>query len=441
MSQPRTRRRHDLAVVAFAACLSVTLAGTAANPLLMFPRMSLTAALSTPADWLLTAVTRGPRPFFFVTSGSVPAVAAAAALWWRRRFPAAVATVTLCLGMASSAVTVSAMIALFTVAASRPPRTTAWFAVAAALPVAAVQVLGRPAITDLSMLGTLLIAWTLVALAVGWGLFVRSRRMLVDSLTERARRAEVESARQVVEAQQRAREEIAREMHDVLAHRLSLLSLHAGALEFNESPHPGDTRRAAGVIRASAHQALEDLRTVIGVLRTTDDGRWSEPTATPADGRERAPLTLDPPPEVPQPCLGDLARLAEESRAAGMRLYLDIDVDEPDTAPDLAGRTVYRIVQEGLTNARKHAPSAPVHVQVSGDPHAGLDVIVRNPATANPQPPPPSESGSAAPPGAIPGSGRGLIGLAERAALAGGELRHGRTGADFLLQAWIPWPA
>ncbi|MCJ0874313.1 histidine kinase [Streptomyces sp. AP-93] len=239
---PRTPRERsiDLAVVLFAAGLSFALAAAASNsnPLLMFPRMPMGYGLLYPVEDVLRLSFYGIGPFV--------SACAALVLWWRRRFPVVVATVTLGLGLMSSAVTVSAMVALFTVAALRPVRTTAWVAAAAALPVPLTWLIYEAPGKGLSVMGTLLIAWTLVALAVGWGLFVRSRRMLVASLTERARRAEEEAARRALEAQLRAREDIAREMHDVLAHRLSLLSVHAGALEFNRSPDPADVGRAGG---------------------------------------------------------------------------------------------------------------------------------------------------------------------------------------------------
>lgn len=421
---PRTSRERslDLAVVVFAAGLSVALALTARHPLLMFPRNPVNTTLRYPMESLLFTVYGNPGPMYY-DPGMLIAVCAALGLWWRRRFPLPVAAFTLVLGLMSPAVTVSAMIALFTVAALRPLRTTAWAAAAAALPVPLTMLLREMPSTGFDVLGTLLIAWTLVALAVGWGLFVRSRRMLVATLTERARRAEEEAARRALEAQQRAREDIAREMHDVLAHRLSLLSVHAGALEFNKSPDPEDVGRAAGVIRDNAHQALQDLRMVIGVLRT--------PGEEPAAGDPSDDWRAEGPAEAPQPVLADLVRLARESRAAGMRLQLDVSVENPGGVPVLAGRTVYRIVQESLTNARKHAPGAAVRVEVSGEPGSGVDIIVRNPVPARRVPPT----------RAIPGSGQGLIGLAERTSLAGGQLRHGPAGGDYLVQAWVPWPS
>jgi signal transduction histidine kinase len=242
-----------------------------------------------------------------------------------------------------------------------------------------------------------------------WGMVVRSRRQLVLSLRDRAERAETEQQLRIKQARSAERTRIAREMHDVLAHRISLLSLHAGALEICTDATTEEVALAAGIVRASAHQALEDLREVLSVLREE----------APADGG----------PEQPQPTLGALSALAEESRSAGIKVRLDVDV-EPTAVPDGMGRTAYRIVQEGLTNARKHAPGVAVRVAVGGAEGDGLTIDIRNPWPV----------GRPAMP--IPGAGTGLIGLVERATLAGGRLTHGRTPEnDFAVTAWLPWPA
>jgi signal transduction histidine kinase len=213
----------------------------------------------------------------------------------------------------------------------------------------------------------------------------------------------------VEQAQAHERARIAREMHDVLAHRISLLSMHAGALEFRPDAPPEEIARAAGVVRASAHQALEDLREVIGVLREE---------------------SLDGDPERPQPTLANLPGLLDESRQAGMHVSSECMVDDLAAVPEGVGRNAYRIVQEALTNARKHAQGAAVDVTLDGAAGSGLTVEVRNRLPV----------GAAAAP--IPGAGTGLIGLSERTSLAGGRLEHGRTpGGDFELRAWLPWPA
>jgi signal transduction histidine kinase len=135
-------------------------------------------------------------------------------------------------------------------------------------------------------------------------------------------------------------------------------------------------------------------------------------------------------PQPPQPTLAALPELLEESRAAGMRLHTDVRVADLATIPDSVGRHALRIVQEALTNARKHAASASVDLRIEGAPGDGLAIEVRNAA-------PVLAVGEAE----IPGAGTGLIGLAERATLSGGNLEHGLDEAgDFRLRAWLPWP-
>jgi signal transduction histidine kinase len=238
----------------------------------------------------------------------------------------------------------------------------------------------------------------LAGAAIGWGLFVRARRELVRSMREQADRAGDE-------ARAAERRRIAREMHDVLAHRLSLLSVHAGALEFHPDAPAEEVAEAAGVIRESARAALDELSGVIGVLR--EDGGES--------------LT-----QPPQPTLADLAALVEESRAAGMRITARVELG--DLAPPAAvGRTAYRIVQEGLTNARKHAAGAAVTLTIRA-PDRDLHVEIRSLA--------PVGVASVSP---LPGAGTGLIGLAERVTLAGGELEHGvDPDGAFVLRARLP---
>jgi signal transduction histidine kinase len=288
------------------------------------------------------------------------------------------------------------------------------FAVAATVGAAgvvagAVQGLWRPA-------GGLPYIWWLVlvivaeAALVGWGQVTRARHALIASLQERARRAEAEQGRRVAEARAAERTRIAREMHDVLAHRLSLLATYAGAGEYRPDAPTEQVARAAGVVRAGAHQALDELREVITVLRD-DDGD--------GDAVQR-----------PQPGLADLPRLVEESRDAGARVQLDDRVPDPAALPGATGRTAYRVVQEGLTNARKHAPGEPVQVVLDGRPGDRLLIDIRNPLG----------DGHAAPP-AITGSGTGLIGLTERVRLAGGKLDHQVTDGEFRLSARLPWPA
>ena len=198
-------------------------------------------------------------------------------------------------------------------------------------------------------------------------------------------------------------------MHDVLAHRVSLLSLHAGALEFRPDAPPEEIAEAAGVIRG--------------------DGARRARGAAPGHRRAARRRRRRAAPEPPQPTLADIPALVEESRAAGMRVALPRSTCPTGTAPAALGRTAYRIVQEGLTNARKHAPAAAVDVAVAGAGDAlVVEVVSRRPV------------GVAVAAEPLPGAGSGLIGLGERVALAGGELRHGPGPAgDFVLRATLPW--
>ncbi len=167
-------------------------------------------------------------------------------------------------------------------------------------------------------------------------------------------------------------------------------------------------RETAGVIQENAHQALVELREVLGLLR---DG--------PGDAA----------PERPQPDAADVTALIAEAQAGGMRVSPTIDLDL-DRVPPVIGRTVYRVVQEGLTNVRKHATHTAVTVDLTGEPGTGLEVVVRNKMPIG------------APVQELPTSGLGLIGLGERVELVGGHLDHEVTPTrDFILSAWLPWPS
>lgn len=360
-----------------------------------------------------------------------------AALWLRRRWPVEVALALVPLSSFAESVGGAQLVALFAVAVHRSFRTTAAVG-AVSLLAAPVYAVLRPE-PDVPGGLVVLLGVVLTLAVVGWGQFVRHRRQLADARVERAVRAETEARLRLEQAQHLAREEIAREMHDVLGHRLSLLSVHAGALEYRPDAPAEEIARAAAVIRESAHQALQDLREVIGVLR--------------------APVG-----ELPQPTLADVPALVADSVRAGMRV--DLRVEAPQEAPAGLGRTTYRVIQEGLTNARKHAPGADVHVTVRGGPGEGLTTEVRTStcgttgeraagalaagvsatgvsATGARTTDTPVPGGSAAGGRSTEtaGTGRGLVGLAERAAQAGGRLTHGPTGAGgFVISAWLPWP-
>jgi len=322
----------------------------------------------------------------------VVGAAGCAALWLRRRWPVQLGVALVLLSAVFELVAGAMLAALFTVAVHRPKRVSfALFLLS--LVCAGTYSLAR-AEPELPTGVLLMLGVATQSAAFGWGLVIQHQRQLVA-------RARTEAQLRTEQAQLEAREAVAREMHDVLGHRLSLLSVHAGALEFRPDAPAEDIARAARVIRESAHQALQDLREVIGVLR--------------------APVG-----ELPQPTVADIPELVAESRRAGMDVELRTDVT--GVPPDTAGRTAYRVVQEALTNARKHAPGATVSIAVTGSAGTGLTVVVENGA--------PERAGEAGEPG------QGLTGLAERVGLAGGRLDHGPTpGSGWRVEAWLPWPA
>jgi signal transduction histidine kinase len=360
----------------------------------------------------------GPAVFWFETAPVQPAwlqyldyaagVPGCLALWWRRRFPLPLAAVLVLMSAFSLSAGVAALVALLTVAVHRSARATAVVAACNVLSLVAFTLL-RPGPVSFSWMLVALQAAIVVGLA-GWGLLVRSRRQLIASLRERAAAAEVEARLRAERSQHEAREALAREMHDVLGHRLSLLSVHAGALTYHRGASADEIARAAEVVRENARRALQDLREVIGVLRTPERDR-------------------------PLPGVEDVVELVDETRRSGT----PVDLQDASavttggrTVPATVGRTLFRLVQEGLTNARKHAPGAPVLVRITGRPGDRLTVEIVN--DRSPMPP-----AAGTPP---IGSGEGLRGLAERAALVDGSLEHGPTGAGgWRLSMRLRWPA
>ena len=330
------------------------------------------------------------------------------ALWLRRRWPVALAVAMLVPAALTISGAIAFLVAVFTVGLHR--RTTiALLVTVAHFGAAMLFAYLRP--TDSSIWQWLVLNTAVYAAVLAWALYVRARRQLLSSLRERAERAEAEQKMLAEQARQAERVRIAREMHDVLGHRVSLIALQAGGLEVKPGL-PADVAQAAGVIRETARQALGELRQVIGVLRDSAD---SSPAAT-----------IEVPP-APLPTLADIPRLVEDSRRAGARVTLDMLVPTDATPPGPLGRDAYRIVQEGLTNVHKHVVGGAATVTVQGGPGTGLQVTVSNPL-------PRAEFAQGA-------GGSGLIGLAERVALAGGTLKHGPTeDGRFVVDAVLTWP-
>jgi signal transduction histidine kinase len=347
-----------------------------------------------------------PTPDWLMAVDVVFGPIACLALWLRRRWPLGVAIALVPALMLTTIGGPAGGIALFGVAVHRPAR----FAVPVALAyfaacLASFAIWAQPP-DDPFWVGVVFLVLAVGGL-LAWGMFVRARRELVATLRERAERAEAEQSAMADRARAEERTRIAREMHDVVAHRVSLIALHAGGLELRPDVPPDEVERTAGLIRRTARLAMEDLRGALGVLRASDAASGA--------------------PEAPQPTLADVPRLVEDSRSAGERVSLELDVPPDAWPPENVGRDAYRIVQEALTNVHKHAHGAATTVTVHGAPGEGLTLEVRNRLPV----------GQAAP--TLPGAGAGLLGLGERVTLAGGEITHGPDEGDFVVCARLRW--
>lgn len=242
-----------------------------------------------------------------------------------------------------------------------------------------------------------------VVAAVATGMYTSTRRILLAQLQQRAEQAESGRAAAQEQARRAERTRIAREMHDIVAHKISLVAMHAGALEVNPNLERAQVQDSAGLIRETATTALSELREVLGVLR--DD--------------EEAPLT-------PQPTWDDVRTLVTASQGAGITIELFDFIDDP--VPDQLARTAYRVVQEGLTNIHKHARHTRARVALIGEPGTELVVEVSN----------------VLPKGFttdLPGARMGLSGIETRVTHAGGAITSGPTDdGRFEVRAVIPWP-
>ncbi|MFJ4601066.1 sensor histidine kinase [Streptomyces griseoluteus] len=242
-------------------------------------------------------------------------------------------------------------------------------------------------------------------LAVIGGLWMGNRRRLVQALNAQVEHLRTERELREEAARMAERSAIAAEMHDVLAHRLSLIALHTGVLATKDTL-PGPVIERLSLLRTASTDALTDLRGVLGALHTTEN----LPAADP-----------------PAPVLRDVEEMVEQARSAGQSISVTVE-GSPARAPAAHRLAVYRLVQEALTNARKHAAGAPVSVRIDYTPPATL-VEVTNPPRTGP---------TAVPP--VP-SGFGLIGLRERVEALGGHLNAGPGGAGtWRLAARIPHP-
>ncbi|MFJ7905104.1 sensor histidine kinase [Streptomyces sp. NPDC096198] len=246
------------------------------------------------------------------------------------------------------------------------------------------------------------LAFVIGPLAAGYAIAVR--RDLAASVAARLTQLERERLLLADRARAEERAAIAREMHDVVGHRVSNIVLSAGALEVGEAAGIPAVARAAECIRTEGRLALEELREVLGVLTSRHAGA-------------SAPL-------APQSDASRLSDLVERARWVGRQAELHVE-GFPEMLPAPLQRALYRIVQESLTNAAKHAPEAPVHIDV--DCRAdGVHVRVCNPLPIEPLAT------------SLPSGGNGLVGLAERVALLGGTFQVDTDDGVFTVTAVLP---
>lgn len=328
---------------------------------------------------------------------------------WRRRWPLAICVVLTGLSALSAVAGGASFIALISLATHRRWRPTLLCCVEALVAAYVYQLFFYTDphgfsdwLTD-TVIGVLAVA---LSVAIGWA--IGARRQLVANLRTQLAVAEDRQHLRVEQARVAERARIAREMHDVLAHRISVVAMHSGALAYRTDLSQDELHESTAIIRDNAHAALTELREVLGVLR--------DPTAA------------SPHPDAPQPTLGDLPELVAtlESTDGPVELTLPEDLTG---LTELTSRNAYRIVQEGLTNRRKHAPGVPISIVLSHDDE-DLRLTMRNGVPV------------AAPGGGeLPDSGLGLVGATERAELVGGQLTSGRDRAgDFVVRARLPWP-
>jgi signal transduction histidine kinase len=336
-----------------------------------------------------------PKDWYVLGAGIVASVA----LLWRRRFPVTVTAIAV-VAMLTGGIFVPMGLALLTLSIRRRDLALAILGLASYAAYVLNTWGGEGSIWVSIFTGPFLVgSWIAV------GAYVGARRDLMASLRDRAERAEAERELRSEQARLGERSRIAQEMHDVLAHKVSLIALHAGGLEVNPAVGADKVEGSAKLIRETARQAMEDLREVLGVLR-------SDVSVAGAD--------LSPVPHA-----ADLERLIEASRDAGVTVGYDVAL--PPDVPDSLGRTVYRLVQESLTNVHKHARGAATEVWVHGARGEGVMVRVTNvrPVAAD---------------SLLPGAGAGLVGLRERVQLVGGRLTTGPTiEGGWRVEAWLPW--
>ncbi len=273
------------------------------------------------------------------------------------------------------------------------------------------------------------------------GLYVGQRRRLMESLRERADSLERELQLLAERAEERAqwargeeRTRIAREMHDVVAHRVSLMVVHAAALQAVARKDPEKAVKNAALVGDMGRQALTELREMLGVLRSGGDGARAERASVPlaavgvAAAAAASRAAEDGESSSEGPCLSELDELIGQSEAAGMVVDLSVEGEVRLYAAEVES-TAFRVVQEALTNVHKHAAGAKTYVRLA---HRVSEIAMQ----VENEPPPEASAASSA---RLPSGGNGLVGMKERVAALGGVFVSGPTDAGgFRVSAVIP---
>ncbi|MGW0766527.1 sensor histidine kinase [Streptomyces sp. NPDC002676] len=382
-----------------------------------------------------------------VSAGIVFGVLSGSALLLRRKWPIAVVLVAIAITPAQMGFLMG-IVGLYTLAAAELPRriigSLAGMSLLATLIVTFVRVRQDMARGDLT-LGNWFVPFASITTAIGLtappvllGLYVGARRRLMESLRERADSLERELQLLAERAEERAewarseeRTRIAREMHDVVAHRVSLMVVHAAALQAVARKDPEKAVKNAALVGDMGRQALTELREMLGVLRAGDDVERPSPSvplaAVGAAAAEAASRAVDEDGAVDGPCLSELEELVGQSAAAGMVVDLSVEGEVRSYAAQIE-QTAYRVVQEALTNVHKHASGAKTRVRLAHRV-SELAMQVEN------GPPPEPASASAG----LPSGGNGLVGMRERVLGLGGVFVSGPTDAGgFRVSAVIP---
>ncbi|MFG2000203.1 sensor histidine kinase [Spirillospora sp. NPDC048911] len=334
---------------------------------------------------------------------SICSVIMALGLVVRRRHPVGLSVFMVAFGTVMGAGIVSPLIILYSLGAYAASRRTGIMIALAGC--ASFLILPGPTATDDPFLARATFGVAFTALPVVLGLYMGARKQLIATLQERTRRLEREVHLLADKAKAEERTRIAREMHDVVANRVSVMVVHAGALKAVAKRDPERAAETAAVIGDMGRQALDELRQVIGVLR---QGEQALPQSSP---------TLD-----------DLRALVGQSTSAGLRADLRVHGEER-AIPPAVGRTVYRLIQEGLTNVHKHAGDADTRIGLLMLPEA-VEVEIENAAAES------------VPQHGLPSGGNGLVGLRERVLALGGTFEAGPCpNGGYSVRARLPLPA